>query len=316
MTNPVRRQSEVDREEKARHIQERVAKVLTLIQPDANAAASPSPETRPYCENCGGDGYLRYNVPVTHPLYNEKIICDKCETGQRVLRLRWEKMFELASTPVAYQGYNIQDWRNLNPKQSEGKRLAIGAAWLFISEHDHRVSLHKAYGVWKASTTLPETVRSWLVLQGTYGLGKTSLALTISNELNARGKLCLFIRVADFIERVQRLYNKDVQKELKTDSSAVIDQARRAPVLILDDFNIDGVGDSEKASNNRRSIMEQVIRYRYNNAVPTIITLNDTQDAFKSAWGERIVSPILDAAHWIPMGGPKLRDERPPIDIF
>jgi DNA replication protein DnaC len=288
------------------------------IQIDPDQSVESPPDV--ICDDCKGLGWLweRFNVPPEHPRYHDKqrVVCQSCEVGRTAIRKQWENMFKEASTPVAYQNYGIDDWLNLDSERSDKKKLAISMAYIFIDRPDHNVSLKSAYKFWKLDTTLKDTTRNWLIFQGDYGVGKTSLALTVSNELNVRGYLCLFLRVADFIESVQRLYDKKVREELGTDPVAIIDQARKAPILVLDDFNVNPVKGSKKASENRRDIMEQVIRWRYNNRMPTVITLNDTQKDFKEAWGERIVSPILDAAHWITMGGKKLRDERPPLEAF
>lgn len=312
-----RRESEVEREARMQSIQERVQSVLKVMKPDESAPSSARVEPQPVCEHCGGKGWTG---PARIENYTDwdsvRILCPHCETGRKALERRWARIFQEAATPSRYQVFSLQNWRDLTPDLLEGKRLAVAMAWEFVRQPDHFVSLHESYALWGVKTVVPETVRNWIILQGTYGLGKTSLALTISNELVQRNKMCLFIRAADFLEAVQRLYNKEKARELKLDATTVIDQARKAPVLILDDFNADVVGETEKLIHLRQGIIEQVIRYRYNNAMPTIITLNDEQNAIRKAWGERIVSPMLDAAHWVPMGGPKLRDERPPIELF
>jgi hypothetical protein len=311
----VQRDSEVARNARMASLQERVQNVLRVLKSDESIPESGKPEQR--CQHCAGLGWIGPRIVSDNAEPNiDRQICTHCETGRKALERRWSRIFQEAATPTRYQVFSLQDWRNLHPRLSDGKKLAIAMAWEFVRQPDHYVSLHQSYSLWDVKTTLPETVRNWLIFQGSYGLGKTSLALTISNELVQQNKMCLFIRAADFLEAVQRLYNKDKARELKMDSTTVVDQARKAPILILDDFNADVVGETEKLIHLRQGIIEQVIRWRYNNALPTIITLNDTQEAIREAWGQRIVSPMLDAAHWIPMGGKPLRDERPPMDIF
>jgi hypothetical protein len=311
-----RRDSEVARESRMQSLQERVQSMLKVLKTD-DAAPSSAAQAEQRCEHCGGFGWIGPRIVLDHVVSDaERAICPHCETGRKALERRWARIFQEAATPSRYQVFSLQNWRDLAPDLLEGKRLAVAMAWEFVCQSNHFVSLHESYALWGVKTVFPETVRNWLVFQGTYGLGKTSLALTVSNELVQRNKMCLFIRVADFLEAVQRLYNKEKARELKLDATTVIDQARKAPVLILDDFNADVVGETEKLIHLRQGIIEQVIRWRYNNAMPTIITLNDGQEAIRKAWGDRIVSPLLDAAHWVPMGGQKLRDERPPIELF
>lgn len=53
--------------------------------------------------------------------------------------------------------------------------------------------------------------------------------------------------------------------------------------------------------------MEEIIRYRQQNDLPTIITCNQNPVELTAMWGERIYESIKEMAHWIPMGGIALR---------
>ena len=82
------------------------------------------------------------------------------------------------------------------------------------------------------------------------------------------------------------------------------------PVLVLDEFNM------TKVSDWRQEVMENVIRYRYGNNLPTVLTCNATRDELEVQWGIRTVSVLFEMAHLIPMGGEPLRDYRQVVEVF
>ncbi len=115
-----------------------------------------------------------------------------------------------------------------------------------------------------------------LVLQGTYGSGKTHLAVAIGNCLcrlwgakdrHLRDAGILFTTASDFGVRLRATY-RNGSEESEAD---VYEQIKSARLVILDD-----VGDpaKEKDSDATRRQYFEIINRRYNADMPILLTLN------------------------------------------
>lgn len=272
------------------------------------AAEGFSPETPIYdCAVCEDRGLVSYAVPVGHEYFGKLYPCPACEKGHRLLVNQWRARMRDAGLPSNYQGLTFDTWQALAENLKEGKRLAFQAAMLFVAGEGHYVSISEAYRLCKRRFAGADVVRNSLVFQGQVGTGKTGLAAGIINALLEQMQPVLYVRTQDFIMSVQARYGAGDEKPTSDD---VINELRQAPVVVLDEFNL--VSDSP----NRQEIIEKVIRYRHGQALPTIVTCNHTQEQLRSQWGDRTVSVLLAMAHWIPMGGEPIRDERPPLEVF
>jgi DNA replication protein DnaC len=272
------------------------------------AAEGFSPETpAPDCTVCEDRGVISYAVPFGHELFGKLYPCPNCRKGHDLLVNQWRARLQNAGLPASYQGLTFESWQALPESLKEGKRLAFNAAMLFVASTGHYVSLSEAYRMSKRRLAGADVVRNSLVFQGPVGTGKTGLAAAIINAMLEQLQPVLYVRTQDFIMSVQARYGNGDEKPTSDD---VISELRQAPVVVLDEFNL------EMKSDNRQEIMEKVIRYRHGQALPTIVTCNFTQTEMRAQWGERTVSVLLAMAHWIPMGGEAIRDERPPLEVF
>lgn len=258
------------------------------------------------CGVCEDKGMVRYDVPVEHEYFGKMFPCPACERGHQLLVNQWRARLANAGLPATYQHLTFESWKALPESLKEGKRLAFNAAMLFAAGEGHYVSIAEAYRLSKRKWQQEDVVRNSLIFQGPVGTGKTGLAAAIINALLEQLQPVLYVRAQDFIMSVQARYGTDE----KPSSDDVINELRQAPVVVLDEFNL-----TDKSA-DRQSIMEKVIRYRHGHALPTIITCNFNQDQLREQWGERTVSVLLAMAHFIPMGGEEIRDERPPLEVF
>lgn len=259
------------------------------------------------CEVCEDRGVISYAVPFGHDLFGKLYPCPSCQRGYDLLVRQWRNRLANAGLPTSYQGLTFDTWQALPEALKEGKRLAFHAAMLFVAGAGHYVSIAQAYKLSKRQWKGADVLRNSLVLQGPVGTGKTGLAAAIINALLGQMQPVLYVRVQDFIMSVQARYGAGDEKPTADD---VIDELRKAPVVVLDEFNL------VTKSDNREEIMEKVVRYRHGQSLPTIITCNHTQEQLRAQWGERTASVLLAMAHWIPMGGEPIRDERPPLEVF
>lgn len=108
----------------------------------------------------------------------------------------------------------------------------------------------------------------WLLLLGEPGTGKTHLAAASALELNARGERTLFVTTSDLVEHLRIAYGP--MSQLRHEQR--IDEIRNAPVLVLDDLRLRSETDARGASNWIRERLHDILLYRYDRELPTLIT--------------------------------------------
>ena len=130
----------------------------TLMSQNITSCPRPSGTTpksaNPICEECGGLGATRRDVPVGHPDFGKPFPCRTCHTT------------ELAGRLAA--GSQLTGWLT-------GATLAN-----YKRQQDNR----EAY---QACVRFSQRPIGWLTLWGSYGSGKTHLLAAIVNACNAAG---------------------------------------------------------------------------------------------------------------------------------
>lgn len=105
-----------------------------------------------------------------------------------------------------------------------------------------------------------DTERNSLMIIGEYGTGKTHLAAAISNKLIDEGIPVLFDTFTDHLNKLKAEFDSGSRKYLQ--------QMKEIPMLVLDDVG------KEKQTDWTRSVMFDVINYRYEHMTPIVITSN------------------------------------------
>lgn len=134
---------------------------------------------------------------------------------------------------------------------------------------------------WEMARDYAENPAGWLVFNSLgYGNGKTHLAAAIANEISNRGESVLFVVVPEMLDYLRAAFNPAAgvpyDKRFK--------EVRTAPLLILDDLG------TESATPWVREKLYQLINYRYNAQLPTIITTATPVDEID----DRLKSRMLD----------------------
>jgi DNA replication protein DnaC len=128
-----------------------------------------------------------------------------------------------------------------------------------------------------------EQPEDWLVFVGEHGSGKTHLAAAIANHRREKGDSVLFLVVADLLDHLRQSFNP---QEAIPNNHELFERVRTAPLLVLDDLG------AQSQSPWADEKLYQLINFRYNARLPTVITTSmRTQEMDK-----RVLSRITDPA--------------------
>jgi DNA replication protein DnaC len=144
----------------------------------------------------------------------------------------------------------------------------------------------------------------WLVFMGETGCGKTHLASAIVNYRYEIGKPSLFVVVPDFLDHLRSAFNP----ESKISYDQLFESVKTAPLLVLDDFG-------EQTTNPWvKEKLYQLINYRYNSRLPTIITTRLSLDEIMNDVDPSISSRLVDRNISVTFAiiAPDFRNERKP----
>ena len=249
----------------------RISETLDKVLKDTPRASSPNTSSemsaapllgKPDCPHCGGVGFLRLDVPLGHEKFGklEPCVCRATEIADNARQRLYEMSNLERLSHLTFANFNSSG----NPKAE------------FVSPQEV-ASLRDALD---ASEDFAKTLKTWLLLEGSYGCGKTHLAAAIANACVQRGVPTLFITVPDLLDSLRFAYN-----DPETTFEARFEDIRNADLLVMDDFG------TQNATPWAQEKLFQIINYRYINKLPTVITTNLILDEIES----RIRSRLQDA---------------------
>jgi len=217
---------------------------------------------KPDCPHCGGLGYVGWDVPLGHEKFGRMEVC-VCRSDEIVDNAR-DRLYALSNldrlSHLTFENFSPSG----NPKAEFVAPQEIG-------------SLHEALEVCEGFAQKPE---GWVLLEGSYGCGKTHLAAAVANEAVRRGVPTLFITVPDLLDSLRFAFSST-----ETTFEARFEDIRNSTLLVMDDFG------THNATSWAQEKMFQIINYRYINKLPTVITTNLILDEIES----RIRSRLQDA---------------------
>ena len=145
---------------------------------------------------------------------------------------------------------------------------------------EERQSLEQSY---RNAVNFAKSPEGWLVFMGVNGCGKTHLAAAIANNLRKEGKSVLFIVVTDLLDYLRSTFNP----ESRVTYDELFEKIKKTPVLILDDFG------EQSATSWAQEKLYQLINYRYNARLATVLTTCLSLDEIESRISSRMVDPSL-----------------------
>ncbi len=105
----------------------------------------------------------------------------------------------------------------------------------------------------------------WLLLTGSYGSGKTHLAVAIANRrVSVYGEKVMMVTAPDLLDHLRSTYGPS--SEIAYD--ALFDRVRNTPLLVLDDLG------AESPTPWAREKLYQLLNHRHSAQLPTVITTN------------------------------------------
>jgi len=183
------------------------------------------------------------------------------ETDQEVTTgYSWEPGLELQKQMT----FETFDWKRVNLPPAQ------------------RDNLEKAY---RLAVDYAHSPDGWLVWQGVTGSGKTHLASAIVNYLFQSGKQAMFIVVPEFIDHLRSTFSPDS----RVSYDRLFERVKTAPFLVLDDFG------EQTATPWAQEKLYQVINYRYNARLATVITTTRSLEELDSRIRSRFLDPKISA---------------------
>lgn len=215
----------------------------------------------PNCPICGGIGYLRQDLPISHPDFGKILPCT-CRSAEITQSAR-DQLFRMSSldalTELRFDNFE--------------KRGRVGLGQLQAD------SLENAYN---QANTFAENRTGWLLLMGRYGSGKTHLAAAIANHAIEAGIAALFLTVPDLLDWLRYAYSGG---EMSFEER--FEELRETPLLILDDFG------TQNATEWAQEKIFQIMNHRYVNQLPTVVTSNMLINDFEGRIRSRLQDPNL-----------------------
>lgn len=229
-----------------------LAELLPIKQSVENVTVTTA-EKSPHCKDCFGSGYMGIKTPDNYPMdqvefcscqmgSSQKEFWDKKIAGKK--RTDLESTLDAAGIPPRYRNHRIGDWDGDN-------QAAVNHVRSYIKD---------------GSVNGKDSI----LLYGDYGCGKTSLLVAgvIGRIEGGDRSPALFIKGNRILDEVQATYSRGSEHT----KIAVIDKYAKSPVLFIDEF---GNGfQSKEFTEDKIAIFTDIITYRYDWNLPTLITSN------------------------------------------
>lgn len=140
----------------------------------------------------------------------------------------------------------------------------------------------------------------WVLLTGSLGSGKTSLAVCAYKDARQRlAEGAVWWNVAALLEAVKSTFGKD--DEERSDNSPLVRARERAAFLVLDDLG------AERPTDWAQDTLRQILHTRYDRMLQTVITTNLSLTELETWVGKRAMDRIRHDSLVLALTGESLR---------
>lgn len=231
------------------------------------SSTEPSPAANrpglgdPNCPICGGVGFVRRDVPVGHPDFGRVDIC-QCRQKE-VVQYTHQRLYRLSNleafADMTFDNFDTEGLIGMSDEQLRSLTIARNAAQYFSQHLD-----------------------GWLLLLGSYGVGKTHLAAAIANFAVSVGVPTLFLTVPDLLDWLRYSFGSE-----ESNFEERFEEIRTINLLVLDDLG------TQNTTTWAEEKLYQIFNYRYVNRLPTVVTTNQAMDEIEGRIQSRLRDPEL-----------------------
>jgi DNA replication protein DnaC len=245
-------------DEVAKKIEANISRVNTATSLSTKTRRKSEPEV---CPICSGVGFLRVDLPVGDPNFGKKIPCE-CQK-KTVTNAANQRMLEVSNmqafSDLTFESFKTLGRTGLGEQQIRSLEFALNQSRLYA-----------------------QNLKGWLLLQGSYGCGKTHLAVAIANFTLSLGIPTLILTVPDLLDWLRYAYDRT-----DTNFEDRFAEIRNIPLLVLDDLG------TQNATPWAEEKLYQIINHRYMMKLPLVVTTNLDLAEIDGRIRSRLLDPDL-----------------------
>lgn len=213
------------------------------------------------CPICHGIGFVRQDLPITHPEFGKLIPCT-CQAAHPNGRV----------TASAANLNRLGDYagKTFDNFSSKG-RMGLG------DEQEKSLTVARSH-----SEQFAHDLKGWLLFCGGYGCGKTHLAAAIANHAAGLGISTLFLTVPDLLDTLRASYGSDEDPYAER-----FEEIRNVGLLVLDNLW------TQNATSWAQEKLFQLFDHRYVKKLPTVITTDMDLEELDGRIRSRLQDPEL-----------------------
>lgn len=204
---------------------------------------------------------MRRDVPVGHPDFGRVDIC-QCRQKE-VVQYTHQRLYRLSNleafADMTFDNFDTEGLIGMSDEQLRSLTIARNAAQYFSQHLD-----------------------GWLLLLGSYGVGKTHLAAAIANFAVSVGVPTLFLTVPDLLDWLRYSFGSE-----ESNFEERFEEIRTINLLVLDDLG------TQNTTTWAEEKLYQIFNYRYVNRLPTVVTTNQAMDEIEGRIQSRLRDPEL-----------------------
>lgn len=218
-------------------------------------------QTVEVCPICHGIGFVRQDLPITHPDFGKLIPCT-CKAAHPNGK----------GTPNSANLNRLADYegKTFDNFSSKG-RMGLG------DEQEKSLTVARSH-----AEQFAHDLKGWLLFCGGYGSGKTHLAAAIANYAAGLGISTLFLTVPDLLDTLRASYSSD-----NDPYAARFEEIRNVQLLVLDNLW------TQNATSWAQEKLFQLFDHRYVKKLPTVVTTDMDLEELDGRIRSRLQDPEL-----------------------